>query len=93
MKKGEDASKQQHDNLFIYDARTGELITSWVCKRHEDWYALTEMHCLTYGACRQPQWTSDDSVCVKGVSNEVQFYNARDFKAGKPSEIVQGGLH
>ncbi|XP_064638646.1 eukaryotic translation initiation factor 2A-like isoform X2 [Lineus longissimus] len=51
--------QQGNPNLEIWNARTGELVRSFIQKKHQNW---------------APQFSHDDTLCARNVTNEVQFF-------------------
>lgn len=51
-------------NLNIWDIKTGECLRSLAQKRFDNW---------------APQWSSDEVLCARNVTNEVHFFENNDF--------------
>lgn len=64
-------------NVIIWSVATGEELTSWINKSFDGW---------------TPQWTADELWCLRGVANEVHFYNARDYPKGVVKKCVLKGM-
>ena len=57
------------------------LLRVW---RHRCTHCLSRLSTPPFvcASLRTPQWTDDDRYCLRGVTNEVHFYAADDFKKG-----------
>jgi len=66
---------QGNNNFDIYDIQSGECVKSMVYRKQNTW---------------KPQWTSDEAICGRCVSNEVQFYEKGDFRNAAQKLYLQG---
>nr|XP_060623707.1 eukaryotic translation initiation factor 2A isoform X1 [Anolis sagrei ordinatus] len=51
-------------NLQLFDVKTGECLKSFIQKKMQNW-------------C--PCWSDDESICARGVNNELHFFENNDF--------------
>ena len=64
-------------NLEIW---TTEGVAEFVQKKHQDWYVLVTLHHSDYAhvphtvRCRCPQWSDDENLCARNVTNEVHCF-------------------
>lgn len=44
--------------------------------------------CASPTVCREPQWTDDEGICARAVTNEVHFYDGRNLKDGMRGQLI-----
>lgn len=57
---------QESCNLHIWNITTGKCIKSFIQKKQMGW---------------NPQWSDDENICARNVSNEVHFFENANFDA------------
>lgn len=57
-------SAQESCNLHVYNAASGECVKSFIQKKQTGW---------------NPQWSDDEFLCARNVSNEVHFFENANF--------------
>ena len=60
------------ENLVVFDLRTGERATVFSQRSQSHWW---------------PQWSDDETVCVRLGNNGVHFMDGKDLKAGIKSQL------
>ncbi|XP_005096415.1 eukaryotic translation initiation factor 2A [Aplysia californica] len=55
---------QGSPNLRLYDVKSGTLKKALMQKKQINW---------------DPEWSTDEKICVRNVNNELQFYENNDF--------------
>ncbi|RKO84683.1 eukaryotic translation initiation factor eIF2A-domain-containing protein, partial [Blyttiomyces helicus] len=75
--KTPDSETNPHKNLVIWDVLSGEQVLGLTQKNQSGWNV---------------NWTEDESYCARLVSNEVQFYESRNLKAGIHSRLKLDGI-
>ena len=64
-------------NLKIFRIKDGELLASFVQKHPTNW---------------APQWSDEEEVMARNVTNEIQFYNGHDLGSGIRSKLFLQNL-
>ncbi|KAJ3052662.1 hypothetical protein HK097_005900 [Rhizophlyctis rosea] len=75
--KTPDSETNPHKNLTIWKTATGEKLTGFTQKNQSGWNV---------------DWTEDESSCARLVSNEVQFYDSKNFAKGISSRLKSDGV-
>eukprot|EP00053_Salpingoeca_punica_P013788 m.124886 g.124886 ORF g.124886 m.124886 type:complete len:603 (-) comp16306_c0_seq2:233-2041(-) len=65
------------NNMAIWNIATGELVFECIQKRMDGW---------------EPQWTDDESLCARNVTNQVDFYEGQNFAKGIVNRLQLPGL-
>ncbi|KAK6167184.1 hypothetical protein SNE40_021277 [Patella caerulea] len=55
-------------NLHIYDVKSGSLVRSFIQKKQPGW---------------QPQWSSDEGICIRNSNNVLHFFEANSYETVK----------
>jgi translation initiation factor 2A len=76
-KPGQTAGGEATKNLKIFRVKDGELLASFVQKHPANW---------------APQWSDDEEVMARNVTNEIQFYNGHDLGSGIQSKLFLQNL-
>lgn len=66
---------QGSNNLEVFDLATGECVKSVVHKKQLFW---------------APQWTKDESLCARCITNEVQFFEDHNLRKATHKLYLQG---
>ncbi|KAJ3032470.1 hypothetical protein HDV00_007518 [Rhizophlyctis rosea] len=77
LMKTPDSEKNPHKNLTIWNSATGERLTGFTQKNQSGWNV---------------DWTEDETYCARLVSNEVQFYDPKNFAKGISSRLKLEGI-
>lgn len=64
--------------MVIWSIATGQELFAYIRRSPENW---------------APQWTDDDKYCLRGVANEIHFFESTDFKKGPVKKCVCKGVH
>jgi translation initiation factor 2A len=67
-----DGETEPHKNLAIWDSKTGEQITGFSQKNQVGWNV---------------QWTVQENLYAKNVTNEVQFYDPTNISKGVAARL------
>lgn len=71
------SNPQGNPNMDIYNLKTGQLLKSMIMKKRNGW---------------QPRWSSDEELCARCVSNEVQFYNSDQLDGTAIKKLYMQGV-
>ncbi|TPX70670.1 hypothetical protein SpCBS45565_g01666 [Spizellomyces sp. 'palustris'] len=75
--KGPDSDSNPHKNLIIWDVATGEQQIAFTQKNQTGWNV---------------DWTEEETYCARLVTNEVQFFNPKDFAKGVSTRLRVEGV-
>lgn len=75
--KTPDSETNPHKNLIIWDVKTGKQLFAFTQKNQTGWNV---------------DWTEDEAFCARLVSNEVQFFNSKDFAKGVCERLRVDGV-
>ncbi|KAJ3300728.1 hypothetical protein HK104_006026 [Borealophlyctis nickersoniae] len=75
--KAPDSDTNPHKNLAIWEIASGNQVVAFTQKNQGRWNV---------------DWTADESYCARLVSNEVQFFNSKNFAKGVSSRLKLDGI-
>eukprot|EP01027_Heterolobosea_sp_BB2_P006199 GEZU01009394.1.p1 GENE.GEZU01009394.1~~GEZU01009394.1.p1 ORF type:complete len:690 (-),score=234.09 GEZU01009394.1:63-2132(-) len=75
----ENERKEQEDkgNLSVWDVKTGKEVGRFVQKKRDIWPAI--------------QWTSDEEMCARMTTNELNFYDGKTLKPSRKLAVPNIG--
>ena len=73
-------------NLTVVRLDGAETVLQFTQKNPSEWYIISMV------ISRKIEWTEDEAFCAKMATNEIQFFDAKNFGKGVQSRLKLEGI-